>query len=82
MTPMSLCYVRHDMDVNDSFYAAEQEYYDEIGPMLTEFDNRFKNVLLEPFHRRAAETILGPQVMTLMENSIPGLFGIVGRAAK
>ena len=72
MTPMSLCYVRHDMDVNDSFYAAEQEYYDEIGPMLTELDNRFQKVLLEPSHRKAAETILGPQVMTMMENSIRG----------
>ena len=29
MTPMELCYVRHDMDVNDPFYAAEQAYYDE-----------------------------------------------------
>ena len=24
MTAMDLCYVRHDMDVNDAFYAAEQ----------------------------------------------------------
>lgn len=72
MTDMSLCYVRHDMDVNDPFYAAEQEYYDEIGPRLTELENQFQGVLLEKSHRGAAESILGPQVMAMMENSTRG----------
>ena len=72
LTDMSLCYVRHDMDVNDSFYAEEQAYYDEISPKLTELDNQFQNVLLDTTHRKAAEDILGPQVMAMMENSIKG----------
>ena len=72
MTDISLCYVRHDMDVNDSFYASEQAYYDETGPLLTELDNRFQELLLEPSRRQAAETVLGPQVMAMMENSVRG----------
>lgn len=72
MTDMSLCYVRHDMDVNDTFYAAEQSYYDEIGPLLTELDNRFQELLLEDSRRQAAEAVLGSQVIAMMENSIRG----------
>lgn len=34
MTPMDICYIRHDMDVNDKFYEAEQEYYNEIKSIL------------------------------------------------
>lgn len=69
---MHQCYVRHDMDVNDSFYAAEQAYYDEIGPKLTELDNRFQALLLEQTRRPAAEELLGSQVMHMMENAVRG----------
>ncbi|MGN0424846.1 MAG: M3 family oligoendopeptidase [Acetatifactor sp.] len=71
-TDMNLCYVRHDMDVNDSFYAAEQAYYDEMGPRFTELENQFQELLLEPSRREAAEEILGPQVMAMMENYVRG----------
>ncbi|MGN0426851.1 MAG: M3 family oligoendopeptidase [Agathobacter sp.] len=72
MTDMELCYVRHDMDVNDPFYAKEQEYYDEIGPMLTELENQFNKILLDSKHREAAAEILGPQAMAILENSVRG----------
>lgn len=72
MTDMELCYVRHDMDVNDPFYAKEQEYYDEIGPRLTELENQFNEILLDEEHRAAAGAILGPQVMAMMENAVRG----------
>ena len=67
MTAMDLCYVRHDMDVNDAFYAAEQAYYDEIGPKLSDLSNQFDRLLLDSPHRKDLEEILGSYVFALME---------------
>ncbi len=67
MTAMDLCYVRHDMDVNDAFYAAEQAYYDEIGPKLSDLSNQFDRLLLDSPHRKDLEEILGSYAFALME---------------
>lgn len=69
MTPMELCYVRHDMDVNDAFYAAEQDYYDEIGPRLSDLSHRLDRLLLDSPHRAYLEEILGQQAIAVMEKS-------------
>lgn len=72
MTPIELCYVRHDMDVNDPFYASEQDYYDEIGPLLSDLSNQFDKVILESPHRTWLEEVLGHQALTIMENRQQG----------
>ena len=72
MTPMELCYVRHDMDVNDGFYAGEQDYYDEIGPRLEDLSNQFERALLESPHRDALEQVLGQQAVKIMEQNQQG----------
>lgn len=68
MTPMELCYVRHDMNTNDPFYETEQDYYDEIGPKLTELFNELDKLLLESPHRPYLESVLGKQIFSVMEN--------------
>lgn len=72
MTPMELCYVRHDMNVNDAFYAAEQEYYDEIGPKLTDLSNQFDRLLLDSPWRYELEAFLGKQAFTILEENLLG----------
>lgn len=72
LTPMELCYVRHDMDVNDSFYAAEQDYYDEIGPKLSDLSNQLDKLLLDSPHRPYLEKLLGHQAITIMEEQQRG----------
>lgn len=72
MTPMELCYVRHDMDVNDPFYAAEQDYYDEIGPKLTDLSHRFERALLDSPHRDYLAQVLGSHAMTVKERTQEG----------
>lgn len=67
LTPMELCYVRHDMDVNDPFYAAEQDYYDEIGPRLSDLSNQLDKLLLESPYRPYLEKLLGHQAITIMQ---------------
>lgn len=72
LTSMELCYVRHDMNVNDPFYAAEQDYYDAIGPMISDLSSRFDKALLEPAHRAWLEAALGHQAVMMMESSQKG----------
>lgn len=72
MTPMELCYVRHDMNVNDPFYAAEQEYYDEIGPKLSELANEFDRLIVTSPHRAGIEAALGSQAMAMLEEGQRG----------
>lgn len=67
MTAMDLCYVRHDMDVNDAFYAAEQDYYDEIVPKLSDLSNQLDRLILDSPHRGELEKILGHYVFAIME---------------
>lgn len=58
MTVMTICSVRHDMNINDEFYAAEQAYYDEIAPRLSELCNQFNRQLMEsPFQEELRERI-------------------------
>ncbi len=72
MTPVELCYVRHDMNVNDTFYAAEQDYYDEIDPMLSDLSNKFDKALLDSPHRSWLEQVIGHQAVTIMEQRQQG----------
>lgn len=67
MTAIDLCYVRHDMNVNDAFYAAEQAYYDEIGPKLSHLSNQFERLLLDSPYRKELEEKLGSYVFAIME---------------
>ncbi len=67
MTAMDLCYVRHDMNVNDAFYAAEQAYYDEIGPKLGDLSNQFERLILASPYRKDIEEKLGSYVFSIME---------------
>lgn len=72
MTPMEICYERHSMNVNDEFYSAEQEYYDEIGPKITELFSEFDRLLIDSPYRGELEEILGKQAFRIMENGQRG----------
>lgn len=52
-----LCYVRHDMDVNDPFYAAEQSYYDEIGPRVSDLSSQLDALIVKLPFRAEMERI-------------------------
>lgn len=67
MTAMELCYIRHHMDVNDAFYAEEQEYYDEINPQVSELSNHFNEVLLASPVAALYKKAIGPQAAAMLE---------------
>ena len=69
MTPMDICYLRHDMDVNDKFFEAEQAYYDEIGPKLADLSGQFDRLTLPSPYREYLENVIGHQAFAMMESA-------------
>lgn len=68
MTAIDLCYVRHDMNLNDPFYAAEQDYYDVTSPKIYALSSETDRLILNSPYRSRAEKIEGKFAITLMEN--------------
>ena len=46
-TMITLTYIRHSIDTTDAFYEAENDFYDENSPFLTEKLSAFQQALLE-----------------------------------
>lgn len=68
MTPMNLCYVRHDMDLNEAFYAGEQSYYDQIGPKITDLSNQLDRLWLSSPFSAGFEKLMGSFAFRLMRD--------------
>ena len=72
MTPMELCYVRHDMNVNDPFYAAEQSYYDGIGPRISDLSCQLDRLIVTSPFRAELEKTTGRLATAMMEENLRG----------
>ena len=71
-TMMNLCYIRSTIDTTDKFYAAEQEYNDELTPLLTEKSQEFSKALCASPFRRELEKKWGTLLFTNAELSMKG----------
>ncbi len=58
-TNITLAQVRHDIDTTDEFYTQENDYYDEVGPVLTNYENMYAKVLYESPYRAYMEEKIG-----------------------
>ena len=58
-TSLTLATIRHDIDTADPFYAAEQEYWDETGPVLQNLDLAYTRGLYNSPFRAELEAELG-----------------------
>ncbi len=58
-TNMTLAQIRHDIDTTDKFYEEESDYYDEVGPILFNYENMYSKVLYESPHRAYMEEKIG-----------------------
>lgn len=72
MTSISLCAVHHDMDMNDAFYAAEQNYYDEIGPKIYDLENEFGRLLTESSCSGSFEKLMGEFAFSIIRIGLDG----------
>lgn len=66
-TNMTLAHIRHDIDTTDEFYTAENDYYDEIRPILENYETMYAKVLYESPHRSYMENKIGKVTFKNME---------------
>ena len=69
-TNMTLAYVRHTIDTRDEFYDKENEYCDEVGPLLQEQIQRVGLALLGSKFRPELEARYGKLLFTNTEISV------------
>jgi len=66
-TMEALCYVRHSIDTEDSFYKGEQDFFDEVTPEIQEMVTSFYQALVKATFRSQLEEKYGKQLFALAE---------------
>ncbi|WP_026690623.1 M3 family oligoendopeptidase [Alteribacter aurantiacus] len=69
-THCSLVHIRHSIDTNDSFYKKEQDYIDEITPILQGYESDVYKELVQATYRSDLEEKWGKQLFMLAELSL------------
>jgi M3 family oligoendopeptidase len=58
-TMSTLVSIRHSVNTKDDFYEKEQDFFDENGPIIQQYNQKFVNVLLESKNRKGLEEEFG-----------------------
>lgn len=66
-TNITLANIRHDVDTTDSFYDGEKNYYDEIGPVISNLEIAYQKLLYESPYREYLVSKIGPVAFKSME---------------
>ena len=66
-TNASLASMRYTINTVDPFYVAENEYYDEIGPVASNYALEYASALLDSPFRKELEEALSPVLFQSME---------------
>ncbi|MBW8351612.1 M3 family oligoendopeptidase [Bacillus sp. IITD106] len=66
-TMFNLCYIRHTIDTNDEFYKKENDYMDEISPIIEGFTSKYYEALVSSKFRSELENKFGKQLFDLAE---------------
>lgn len=66
-TNFKIAMIRHDSDVTDEFYKGEQDYYDQIQPVIDNLENAYRRVLYESPYRAYLEDKIGKITFRNME---------------
>ncbi|WP_373228630.1 M3 family oligoendopeptidase [Cohnella sp.] len=69
-TQETLASIRHSVDTKDEFYKAEQDYFDEINPVIQEYITDYYRALTQSKFRQELEAKWGPQLFRLAEMSL------------
>lgn len=62
--------IRHSIDTNDEFYKAEQDFFDENGPVVQEYITDYYRALVDSKFRNELEKKWGRQLFQLAELSL------------
>ena len=66
-TANSLAYMRYSINTADEFYVAENDYYDEAGPAVNNYNVEYASALLDSPFRQELEKELSPVLFQSME---------------
>jgi len=66
-TMFNICYVRHTIDTNDEFYKNENDYMDEVAPIIEGFTSKYYEALVSSKFRSELESKWGKQLFDLAE---------------
>ena len=66
-TQSTLANIRHTIDTRDEFYDKENDYFDEIGPLVEEISQKVNRLMLASPCRRELEGIYGSLMFTNLE---------------
>ncbi len=69
-TLQNLVYIRHSINTEDPFYKAEQDYFDEIVPIIQEYITDFYKAIVNSKYRAEFEQEWGKQLFALAEISL------------
>jgi len=69
-TMQQIASIRHSIDTNDGFYKAEQDFFDENGPVVQEFVTDYYRSLVGSKFRAKLEQKWGKQLFRLAELSL------------
>ncbi|WP_078547916.1 M3 family oligoendopeptidase [Litchfieldia alkalitelluris] len=69
-TVFNLCYIRHTVDTNDEFYKEEQDYLDEIQPLVQGLVSKYYEALVNSKFRSELEGKWGNQLFALAETQL------------
>ncbi|MEH7380658.1 M3 family oligoendopeptidase [Bacillus sp. JJ1533] len=69
-TAFNLCYIRHTVDTNDEFYKEEQDYLDEIQPLVQGLTTKYYDALVNSKFRTELENKWGKQLFDFAETQI------------
>ncbi|MBB3906403.1 M3 family oligoendopeptidase [Anoxybacillus rupiensis] len=69
-TMAQICYIRHTVDTNDDFYKQEQDFFDEVDPIVKGFVNEYYEALVASRFRSELEKRWGKQLFALAETEL------------
>ncbi len=69
-TQSALAYIRHTLDVNDKFYAIEQDYYDENMPAVSAKAAEFNRAIVESEHINELGKLINPLIIDNMRAAV------------
>lgn len=69
-TMQQIASIRHSIDTNDEFYKAEQDFFDENGPVVQEYITDYYRALVNSAFRAELEAKWGRQLFQLAELSL------------
>ncbi|MBD8067425.1 M3 family oligoendopeptidase [Bacillus sp. PS06] len=69
-TAFNLCYIRHTIDTNDEFYKEEQDYLDEIQPLVQGLVTKYYKELVNSPFKKELEAKWGKQLFALAQTQL------------